>query len=135
MLVITLLINWLSINYSLNETIMKWVLLPTLGYAIAIGLNAFIQYISCGTINSSQIALGSLSVLFSILFFLLLSSLGFIRAPIQSAVPLSLQVKYGYAIALGYYMFWAGMFGEAIAGGVAQSCNTAADTTADTTTS
>jgi len=119
---ITLFLNWLSITFSLSGTAFKWLLLPTFGYMTAIGLNSFTQYVSCGTIKPSQIAIGSISVLVSIYFFLLLSLLGFIRAPIQAVLPLVLQPKYGEVIAVSFYMFWAGMFGEAIAGGFAQGC-------------
>jgi hypothetical protein len=32
------------------------------------------------------------------------------------------RIKYGPSMALAFYMFWAGMFGEGIAGGFAQGC-------------
>jgi hypothetical protein len=125
---LTLFLSWLSINYSINENLLKWCLLPTLGYGFAIGFNSFLQYVSCGSVNPTQIALGSIPVIVSILLFLLLSLSGIVRAPIQSAVPLVLRLKYGGIVAITYYMFWAGMFGEAIAGGFSQSCGTTSAT-------
>jgi hypothetical protein len=119
---ITLLLGWLSNEYKLNANLLKWLLLPTLGYCIALGLNLFMQYVSCGKVFVEQIALGSIPVLVSILIFLLLTLVGFVRAPIQSAVPLVLREKYGGILSIGFYMFWAGMFGEAISGGIAQGC-------------
>jgi hypothetical protein len=66
--------------------------------------------------------LSSLSVLLFVVFFLLLSNIGFLQSPILSAVPQNLHFKYGYLLVLAFYMFWAGMFGEAIASGFAQGC-------------
>jgi hypothetical protein len=125
---LTLFLSWLSMNYSMNENILKWGLLPIFGYGFAFGLNSFTQYVSCGNVNPSQIALGSIPVPVSIFLFLLLSLSGIVRAPIQSAVPLTLRLKYGGIVAITYYMFWAGMFGEAIAGGFSQSCGTTSAT-------
>jgi hypothetical protein len=119
---LTLFLSWLNTTFLFDITVLKWLLLPTVGYMIAIGLNGFTQYVSCGTVNPYQIAIGSIPVVLSIFFFLLISLAGIVRAPIQSAVPLVLQPKYGEVVAVGFYMFWAGMFGEAIAGGFAQGC-------------
>jgi hypothetical protein len=119
---ITILFGWLSITYNLNANLFKWLLLPTLGYCFAFAINSITQYTSCGFVNPGQIATGSLSVLYSILFFLVLSLSGFIRSPIVSAVPMLYRAKYGGLFAIGFYMFWAGMFGEAFAGGFAQGC-------------
>jgi len=119
---ITILFGWASIVYRLNSSIFKWIVLPILGYCIAIGLNSIVQYASCGTVHVLNIVQGSLPVLYCIVGFLLLTLLGFVRAPIVSAVPSIYQVRYGGLFALGFYMFWAGMFGEAFAGGFAQGC-------------
>jgi phosphate/sulfate permease len=119
---ITIFFGWLSISYNLNQNFLKWVLLPTLGYIIAIGFNSLIQGVSCKNVEFYQIAVGSLPVLTFIYFFLLLTLLGFVRAPIQSAVPLRYRQIYGGILSIGFYMFWAGMFGEAVSGGFAQIC-------------
>jgi hypothetical protein len=38
------------------------------------------------------------------------------------AVSVSYKAQYGGLLAIAFYMFWAGMFGEAIAGGFIQGC-------------
>jgi hypothetical protein len=124
----TLLFAWMSDVYGVNYTFLKWLVLPTLGYCVALGLNAVTQYVSCnGAINISQLSLGSIPIVLSIYFFLLLSLFGFVRAPIQSALSMNLRLKYGTTFAIAFYMFWAGMFGEAISGGFAQGCGNKAN--------
>jgi len=119
---LSILLGWLSINYNLNANMLKWLLLPALGYSVAFGLNCLLQYVSCGKVIPESVAKGSLYVLASMFIFLLITLLGVVRAPIAIAVPLTLRAKYGGLLALSYYMFWAGMFGEAIASGFAQGC-------------
>jgi hypothetical protein len=122
LLAITLLLGWLSNTYSFSENILKWVILPVLGYGIALGLNSLNQYLTCKTILPGQIAIISVTVPIAIFGFLLLTLLPFIRMPIEMAVPTKYVAQYGGVIAVAFYMFWAGMFGEGIAGGFSQSC-------------
>lgn len=119
---IALFIGWASVNYRLNETALKWILLPTLGYGLALAINTGVQQVFCKKSNVRQIAIGSTTVPVAILLFLSLLMLGFIRAPVEQAVPLQYRLQYGSSMALAFYMFWAGMFGEALAGGFAQAC-------------
>uniref|UniRef100_A0A6C0HEK6 Uncharacterized protein n=1 Tax=viral metagenome TaxID=1070528 RepID=A0A6C0HEK6_9ZZZZ len=119
---LTLLFGYLHTTYGIDANFLKWLLLPTLGYAITIGLNSFLQSTVCGKVRFQQIAMGSLTVPIAILFFLILSLSSFIRSPIESAIPYSLRAKYAGLFAVGFYMFWAGMFGESISSGFAQSC-------------
>jgi hypothetical protein len=121
---ITLFIGYLHITYNLNETMLKWILLPTLGYAITLGLNTFVQSISCGKVNIQQIAMGSVMVPIAILLFLMLTLSSWVRSPVESAVPFEMRAQYAGLLAVGFYMFWAGMFGESVASGFAQSCPT-----------
>jgi hypothetical protein len=120
----TMLLGWLSKLYNFNANILKWLVLPTIGFGVALGLNSGLQYAICGSLNFPQIAQGSLVVLGSIILFLFLTLLSFIRAPIEGIVPPEYYKKWGGVIALAYYMFWAGMIGETFAGGFAQSCPT-----------
>jgi hypothetical protein len=120
---LTILFGWLSRIYGkIDFNFFKWIFLPTLGYGIALGINCALQYISCNSIKISQIAIGTIPVALSILVFLLISTLGIVQAPIQMALPIRYQPVYGTILAIAYYMFWAGMFGEAISGGFAQGC-------------
>jgi hypothetical protein len=120
---LTFLLAYLHLNYNFSLGLLKWILLPTLGYCITFGFNSFIQSVSCGSINITQIALGSLPVPGFITIFLLLSLMSFVKSPVISAVPPNLRFNYGEIFAIAFYMFWAGMFGESISSGFAQSCS------------
>ncbi len=122
LLTTTILFGYLSNTYGFSGNMLKWVLLPVVGYGITFGFNAGVQAASCGSINPKQLALGSLVVPGAILFFLLLSLMSSVRYPVEQAVPLSYKGKWAGVFAVAFYMFWAGMFGEAFAGGLAQSC-------------
>jgi hypothetical protein len=115
----TMLLGWMAANYGLNENLLKWIVLPIFGFGAAFGANSILQLTSCSKFNPVQIATGSGFVLLAILSFLLLSLLSFVRSPIASILP---SQKYGKLFAISFYMFWAGMFGEALASGLAQSC-------------
>jgi len=119
---LTLLLAYVHTSYGVNLTLLKWVVLPVLGYGITIGFNSFIQAINCGSVNIKQIALGSLSVPLAILAGLILTLSSFIRSPIESAFDSRQRGEYGLIFAIAFWMFWAGMFGESFSSGFAQSC-------------
>ena len=119
---ITLFLSYLHTAYSIPVIILKWFLLPTIGYGIALGFNSFVQSVSCGSVNIRQIAMGSLPVPIAILLGLFLSLSSFIRNPVEKAIPLQVRMQYGEIFAIAFYMFWAGMFGESLSSGFAQSC-------------
>ena len=116
------ILSWLSSIYGWNANLLKWFVLPVLAYGITLAINSLLQVMSCGTVNIQKIALGGLVVPGAILAGLVLTLAGIVRSPIQNAVPLAYRLQYGGVVALAYYMFWAGMFGEAFAGGFAQAC-------------
>jgi hypothetical protein len=120
MVALVLLCN-LFVKY-VSGTVLQWIILPALAYGFALGLNAFIQSNTCGSIHIKQLAVGAVSVPAAVLGFLVLTRIPFLRAPIAQILPLKLSGM-GEYVALAYYMFWAGMFGEAMAGGLAQSCS------------
>lgn len=119
---LTFLLAYLHLNYNFNIGLLKWIVLPTLGYGITLGFNSFVQSVSCGSVSIKQIALGSLPVLGFIMGFLVLTLMNFVKSPVISAVPPNLRFNYGEIFALAFYMFWAGMFGESLSSGFAQSC-------------
>jgi hypothetical protein len=121
---LTLLLAYVHTTYNINLTLLKWVVLPVLGYGITVGFNSFIQVINCGSVNIKQIALGSLSVPLAILVGLVLSLSSFIRSPVESAFGSNERGLYGLIFAIAFWMFWAGMFGESFSSGFAQSCGT-----------
>jgi hypothetical protein len=121
---VTFLLGWFHIQSKWNANILKWILLPTIGFSISLGLNSILQYTTCNTVKVNQILYGGLTVLGFILFGLFITMSSIIRKPIESIVPLHYMANYGGIFAIAFYMFWAGMFGEAIASGFAQSCGT-----------
>jgi hypothetical protein len=118
----TALLGWISIKYDWNANFLKWILLPVLGYGLALAMNSILQLTSCGLVKPSQIAIGSVPIIISIFLFLTLSHFSFIRSPIENIIPSSYKASYAGILAISFYMFWAGMFGEAVGSGVAQSC-------------
>ena len=56
---IALFLSWASTNYGFSIDLLKWLILPTLGYLVAIGLNIFLQQVSCGKSSITQIAIGN----------------------------------------------------------------------------
>ena len=120
---LTFLLSYLHLTYRINANLLKWIFLPTLGYGITLGFNSFIQRVSCGSVNISQIAMGCLPIPIAIIFFLLLSLMSFVRNPVEKALPLIMRENYGGIFAIAFYMFWAGMFGESLASGFAQNCS------------
>jgi hypothetical protein len=122
MVTLVMLCNWIVKYTNVSGTLLQWIVLPALAYCIALGLNAIVQSISCGSIRIKQLAVGAVSVPAAVLGFLLLTLIPFVRAPISQILPLKYSDMSDY-VALIFYMFWAGMFGEAMAGGLAQSCS------------
>jgi hypothetical protein len=116
------LMGWLKDQYALNINFLKWLFLPLLSFGFALGINSIINFIICKKVNILQISYSSIFVLISVLVFLGISGIGFLQSPILSAIPQYLHQRYGYLLVLAFYMFWAGMFGEAIASGFAQGC-------------
>ena len=120
--VLTLFLGWLSTSINFSFTYLKWMLLPALGYLLALGINSGVQAASCGSVKIGQIAVGATPVPLAIIAGLVLTLSSFVRSAISAAVPLSVRPALGDTVAIGFYMFWAGMFGEAFSGGFATSC-------------
>lgn len=125
MIALTSLLIWLQTNFNTPFHSWKWIVLPVLGYLAAVGINSSIQYTSCSQMMVGSLFATSASVPIAIFLFLLLSSIGFVSSPIVSATPLAMRMQYGPMFAVMFYMFWAGMFGEGIAGGLSQICPSA----------
>ncbi len=119
---VTVVLGWFSIQYNWSANLLKWLILPAIGYMIALGINSATQYISCKTLKLEQIAITSSTIPIAIYVFLLLTLITFIRKPIEMAVPVTYKAQYGGLLAIAFYMFWAGMFGEGLAGGFSQTC-------------
>jgi hypothetical protein len=101
--------------------------LPTISYLWGLGLNSLSQYITCSTVSMPQVALVSLiSPLFVIVFSLLAYFIPFLRSPVEEVLPYSADADMKYAIGFGFYMLWAGIYGQNVSSGMVQSCPGAA---------
>jgi hypothetical protein len=119
---LTVLFAWFSQTYGWSANLLKWIGLPMVGFGIALGMNSILQYTTCQTVNILQLLKASSSVLVAVFIALIVTMAGVIRSPIEAAVPLAYKLKYAGMFAVAFYMFWAGMFGEALASGFAQVC-------------
>ena len=119
---LTILFGWISNQYQVSFSLLKWILLPTLAFVFSSILNGSLQYITCKSLNIQQILISSSTIILAVIAFLFISSLGFMRSAIDKILPLSVRVSFGTFFAVAFYMFWAGMFGEAFASGFVQSC-------------
>jgi hypothetical protein len=120
--VITLFIGWQTVSHNLSFTALIWIILPFLSYAITFASLAAINHIKCGTINFTLVGTSSIFTLGAVIFFLILSYFSFFQNFIIPVVPVNLQPAYGAIIATAFFMFWAGLYGNAFGYGFVQAC-------------
>ena len=106
-----------------NPLVVLCCLIPVISYAWGLGLNALSQYITCKAVSGQQIALASLfGPAFVLLFSVIVYFAGFLRAPVESVLPLSADADMKYALGFSFYLLWAGMYAQTISSGMVQSC-------------
>lgn len=117
------LITWLYPN--LFEMYPYWVFLlviPIIAYISSLGINTLLQYIQCQKVNMGQVAAASaIPPVFAAGFAILVRWFPFLLKPIEElSSPESFISKdlWGYL----FYLFWAGMYGQAVASGLLSSC-------------
>lgn len=118
----SILYGWILTNYFESSASWPiWLLMLSISYVMAFGWNAVAQKVSCNTVKPGHIAKASIPTLLAMAGALLLST--FLASPVIKSLPLSMQAgpmtKY---IAIGFYAFWAGMFGGVMGAGLSQSC-------------
>jgi hypothetical protein len=105
----------LQINFSL-------LVIPILAYVLAIILNILTQKTVCKKANASQAF--KLSAISAVIAFIVYVAAAYIHAlglPIRSLLPNSDPITQRKII-MGFYLFWAGVYGQIIAGGFIQGC-------------
>ena len=129
LMTVTVLLGWISQLGWFQQSFpflsfrsLTWIVLPIVGYLFAFGLNAGIQYLSCSSVQLKQVAMNSIFTPVAILGFLLISLLSIFTSPVIGVLPFSITPSLKIVLAVSFFMFWAGMFGEAIGSGFAQSC-------------
>jgi hypothetical protein len=103
-----------------------WILLATMpfaSYAIGFALNALVQYLSCSSVNAIQIALDSLfGPIFTTMILVITWFFPSLTSPVLSVLPETLTPFYQKAVSEGFYLFWGGLYAQALSAGYAQSC-------------
>lgn len=115
-------------NYVKSYPLLSLLLvIPALSFLSGFGLSSFSQYLYCGTVQPTQIALVStFAPAFVIGFGLLAYFLPFLRGPVEDIMPVSADSDMKYALGFSFYLLWAGIYGQNIASGMVQSCPGAA---------
>lgn len=106
-----------------------FVVFPALAFLISLGMNWFLQYLYCGSVNISKIATASVITPVTTLSLTALTFfVPFLKSPIVQLFPESPQesleeatfVKDMYGQA--FYLFWAGVYGQTIGSGMISAC-------------
>ena len=98
-------------------------ILTAVSFVVSFLLNTITQYLSCGKLNAVQLATTSAmpaGITGSVI--ILLSFIPFLESPITSVMPETLTPIYKKALSQGFYVFWAGLYGQLIASGFVQTC-------------
>lgn len=103
--------------------IIIFLILPIVTYGMTCIFNIFIQLIRCGKVNGQQVfmnafpSLGFVSVLGGIAH-----SVGFVRYPVESILPVGFAPDVKKGIAVSFFIFWGAVYGQALGGSLSQSC-------------
>lgn len=98
-------------------------LLTVLSFGVAIFLNMIIQYLACSKINIIQLLSASgIPAGITAAVVAVLAMFPFFESPVVGVLPEALTPLYKKAISQGFYMFWAGLYGQLMASGFVQVC-------------
>jgi len=99
------------------------VILPIISFVWGFGLSAFSQYINCNNVSLPQVAIVStFAPAFVFVFSLLTYFLPFLRAPVETIMPVSADADMKSALGFSFYLLWAGIYGQNIGSGLLQAC-------------
>jgi hypothetical protein len=103
-----------------------FLLIPVLSYVVSFGLNALTQYISCGTVDASQVALSAtLNPLYVLGFSFIAWLLPFFRSFVSAVLPEGADETMKKSLSYSFYLLWGGLYGQVFSGGFAQACPSA----------
>lgn len=95
---------------------------PLIAYVLAVILNLLTQKTVCKKANASQaFTLSAISAVLAFFVYLAAAYVPILGSPIRSLLPNS-DPTTQRKIIMGFYLFWAGVYGQIIAGGFMQSC-------------
>ena len=96
---------------------------PVIAYVMAVLLNLLTQKTVCKKTNASQaFSLSAISAVIAFIVYLAATYIPVIGSPIRSLMPNSdalMQRKF----IQGFYLFWAGLYGQIVSGGFMQMCS------------
>ncbi len=118
----TIAIGYLSKEFGYSFLVLLWIAMPILAFLVALAINTLTQKVSCPEINVQKVFGNSGFNSIFVLAFLGLAWFSGVRSPIEGVLTFIQDPFVKETVAYGYYMFWAGLFGEAIGAGLAQGC-------------
>lgn len=118
----TILIGYISNEFGYSFLLLMWIAMPIVAFAVASAINTLTQKVSCPNINVKKVFGNSGFNSVFVLAFLALAWFSGVRSPIEGVLTFIQDPITRETVAYGYYMFWAGLFGEAIGAGLAQGC-------------
>ena len=97
--------------------------IPAISYFVSFGLNALTQYISCGVVVPSQVALASaMNPAYVFMFALATWLLPFLRSFVSAVLPEGADETMKISLSYSFYLLWGGNYGQVFSGGFAQAC-------------
>jgi hypothetical protein len=99
------------------------VFIPLIAYVLAVLLNLLTQKTVCKKTNASQaFSLSAISAVIAFIVYLAATYINFLGSPIRSLIPNSDALTQRKFIQ-GFYLFWAGLYGQIVSGGFMQMCS------------
>lgn len=100
----------------------KFIILPVIAYATAVGCNFLTQISICNSVNVSQtLTLASFALIGSFITLGLTASVGFLSSPLRSLMP-TMSDETVSQVSQAFYLFWIGVYAQIAAGGFLQTC-------------
>lgn len=120
-----------QISLSMNFNLIIWVIVPIVTYFAGLALSIMGQQISCNNIDIASAFATSWPILVFVYCALIVSLLSYVRAPVTSLfvqIPNVTVLDAEKAtpaykgLAVGFWVFWAVVFGQIFASGMSQVC-------------
>lgn len=108
---------------SLSPYLLLFGIVPALAYGVGIFLNVLLQNFACGKIDIVQIALSNLfnfaipAATLALAFYV-----SFLRSPIESILPESIDYQVKTQFALSFWLFWAALYSQVFTSGFLSIC-------------
>lgn len=118
----TITLGYISDEFGYSFLILMWFAMPVIAFLVASAINTLTQKTSCPEINTHKVFSNSWFNSVFVIAFLGLAWFSGVRSPIEGVLTFIQDPFTRETVAYGYYMFWAGLFGEAIGAGLAQGC-------------